>query len=67
MKYQTKVHSLVPNVIVEFRLKSEGEKMTIELKRIEGTCCPEPSCDNIRNPEECKACGAICAKCKGEA
>jgi len=39
------------------------EDGSIELKRVLGTCCPEPECDYISFPVSCPACGADCMKC----
>ena len=36
----------------------------IELKRMPGTCCPEPSCDLVREADiSCESCGASCVGC----
>jgi len=54
---------LVDEMIVAIRTYPFGESI-IELRRAPGTCCPEPSCDNIANPESCEGCGAACVSCK---
>ena len=40
--------------------------MSIELRRAPGTCCPEPTCDYVREKEytECESCGSSCSECK---
>jgi hypothetical protein len=37
----------------------------MELKRIPGTCCPEPTCDHekVVDGMSCKSCGSACASC----
>lgn len=34
------------------------------LKRIKGTCCPDPECDRENNPSVCFECGHCCADCQ---
>ena len=36
----------------------------MELKRVLGTCCPEPTCDYVRTKYvACEGCGASCLEC----
>lgn len=40
------------------------EKEILELKRIRGICCPEPTCDYKRETyTTCEGCGASCTVC----
>ncbi len=36
----------------------------LELKRAPGTCCPDPSCDDRKDPLVCEGCGWVCSDCK---
>lgn len=36
----------------------------IDLQRAPGTCCPEPSCDNRKDPLICESCGHLCSECE---
>lgn len=36
----------------------------IELKRSPGTCCPDPTCDERKDPLICESCGCVCSECK---
>ena len=37
----------------------------IELRRVPGICCPEPTCDYLREEYiQCEGCGKLCKDCK---
>lgn len=45
-------------------LKGQPEEVFISIRRLPGTCCPEPTCDMERLEYiECEMCGHLCSEC----